>query len=75
MEAVKVRLNIFLGIFLCITTIGTFGFMFLEKLTFTDALYYNIVTMSTVGYGDIHPTNQAQDSSPSFSLLWEGGLF
>jgi hypothetical protein len=31
--------------------------MYLEDLSLVDAFYYNIVTMSTVGYGDIHPTN------------------
>lgn len=36
--------------------IGTFGFMMLEKLSFVDALYFTVVTISTVGYGDIHPT-------------------
>ena len=30
--------------------------MSLEDLNLFDAFYYNIVTMSTVGYGDIHPT-------------------
>jgi len=33
--------------------------MSLEKLSFIDALYVTIVTISTVGYGDIHPTNVA----------------
>ena len=37
------------------TAIGTVGFMMLENLSFVDAFYYNIVTMSTVGYGDISP--------------------
>ena len=39
--------------------IGTAGFMLLEKLSFIDALYVTVVTISTVGYGDIHPTNIA----------------
>lgn len=44
---------------LVILVIGTAGFMLLEKLSFTDALYFTIVTVSTVGYGDIHPTTTA----------------
>jgi hypothetical protein len=31
--------------------------MVLEKLSFIDAVYLTIVTVSTVGYGDIHPTS------------------
>lgn len=59
MQKLRRRLQIFLTLFLIVSAIGTVGFMFLEGLSFVEALYYNIVTMSTVGYGDIHPTNQA----------------
>lgn len=57
MNKVKQKLKVFLGLFLLVTTAGTFAFMQLERLSFTEALYYNIVTMSTVGYGDIHPSS------------------
>ena len=35
---------------------GTVGFMFIEKKSLMDSAYFVIVTMATVGYGDIHPT-------------------
>jgi hypothetical protein len=35
---------------------GSIGFMVLEELSFIDAVYFTIVTISTVGYGDVHPT-------------------
>jgi len=66
MKEVQRRLHIFLTLFLLVTAIGTVGFMMLENLSFADAFYYNIVTMSTVGYGDIHPTNQ---TSRMFAVL------
>jgi hypothetical protein len=66
MEAVHRRLQIFLALFLLVVTVGTTGFMYLEDLSFAEAFYYNIVTMSTVGYGDIHPTNPA---SRMFAIL------
>jgi len=53
------RLRILLSLPLAILIIGTIGFMVLEKLSFIDALYFTIVTVSTVGYGDIHPSNVA----------------
>ena len=31
--------------------IGSIGFMLLENLSFIDAVYFTIVTISTVGYG------------------------
>jgi len=42
-----------------IVIIGTIGFMFIENLSFIDSLYFTIVTISTVGYGDIYPINTA----------------
>ncbi|THB77946.1 MAG: two pore domain potassium channel family protein [Desulfobacteraceae bacterium] len=66
MENLKRRLQIFLFLFAMVTIAGTLGFMMLENLSVTQALYYNIVTMSTVGYGDIHPTN---DASRWFAVL------
>lgn len=56
MTELKRRLKIFLSLFVCLTLAGTLGFMALEDLSLFEAFYYNIVTMSTVGYGDIHPT-------------------
>jgi len=53
------RLRILLSLPIAILIIGTIGFMVLEKLSFVDALYFTIVTISTVGYGDIHPTSIA----------------
>ena len=51
---------------IAILAIGTSGFMVLERLPFIDALYFTIVTISTVGYGDISPTNVA---SKIFSII------
>jgi voltage-gated potassium channel len=41
-------------IFLIIST-GTAGFMFIEGWTFNESLYMTFVTISTVGFGEIHP--------------------
>lgn len=35
---------------------GTLGFMYIENKSLVDSAYFVIVTMATVGYGDIHPT-------------------
>jgi voltage-gated potassium channel len=34
-------------------TIGTIGYMFIEKWSFLDALYMTIITMTTIGYGEV----------------------
>ena len=75
MEAVHRRLQIFLALFLLVATIGTVGFMHLENLSFAEAFYYNIVTMSTVGYGDIHPTSPASRMFAILLIVMGGATF
>lgn len=75
MEAVHRRLQIFLGLFLLVATTGTIGFMHLENLSFAEAFYYNIVTMSTVGYGDIHPTSPASRMFAILLIVMGGATF
>ena len=42
--------------FLCL---GTLVFCLTEDLSFTDALYLTVVSVTSVGYGDIHPRTEA----------------
>ena len=51
--------RLLLSLPLIVIAIGTAGFMTIEHLSFIDALYFTIVTISTVGYGDIHPVSAA----------------
>ena len=59
MSAIRKRLGIFLSLPFGVLVIGTVGFMVIEKLPFIDAIYFTIVTISTVGYGDITPSTSA----------------
>jgi voltage-gated potassium channel len=52
------KFQILVAVFVGITLFGTLGFMLIEHLSFLDALYFTLVTIATVGYGDIHPTTQ-----------------
>lgn len=49
------RLKIILTAFGAVLAAGVVGFMALEGLAFFDALYMTVVTVATVGYGDIVP--------------------
>lgn len=42
-----------------ILTTGTVGFTLIEGMAPIDALYFSVVTVATVGYGDIHPVTPA----------------
>jgi hypothetical protein len=59
MEALKFRLRIFLVVLLVVLVMGIIGLMIIENLSLADALYFTIVTVATVGYGDIHPATLA----------------
>jgi len=37
---------------------GTFGFYFIERWSFPDSLFMTIITMSTVGYGEVNPLSE-----------------
>lgn len=58
MKSLKFKLKIFLAIFILILIIGTFSFSIIENISLTDAFYFTIATISTVGYGDVHPTTE-----------------
>ena len=75
MNEAKKRLKAFVVVFLLITAVGTLGFMRLEHLGFTDALYFNLVTMSTVGYGDISPHSLPGRMFTVLIILAGGGTF
>ena len=69
------QLRILIILPVAVLLIGTIGFMLLEKLSFLDALYFTIVTISTVGYGDISPTTDASKGFSIFLIIIGIGTF
>jgi hypothetical protein len=49
--------------------------MVIENLSFLDALYFTIVTVSTVGYSDIHPVTAAGKIFCIFLIIVGIGIF
>lgn len=47
--------------------VGTLGYMEMDGMTATKALYFTVVTVTTVGFGDIHPTSP---EAKLFSLVF-----
>ncbi len=59
MDPIKTRLRVLSLMLLAVMAAGILGFMAIEHFTFLDAVYYMVVTLATVGYGDVHPVSSA----------------
>ena len=55
MDPLVFRLRVFVVVLIAVLAIGTVAFVVVEDLPLTDAIYFSVVTVATVGYGDIHP--------------------
>ena len=72
---VQKRISKALILVLLVFAIGTVGFyLLLDHLTFIDALYLTVITLTTVGYGDLTPhNNMPEGGNPyiieSFTIL------
>ncbi len=54
-----------------IFSIGTFGFNYLLKdITLLEALYLTVMTLTTVGYGDISPLKDANLDDRTYALIF-----
>jgi voltage-gated potassium channel len=58
-ESFRTRFKVYSILFLAVVIGGTAGIMFAEGFSLLDAFYFMIVTMATVGYGDVHPVTPA----------------
>lgn len=54
---------------------GILGFMIIEGFSFFDAYYMTIITIATVGYGEIHPLTTGGRIFTSFLIITSFGTF
>ncbi|HMH31247.1 MAG TPA: potassium channel family protein [Methylomirabilota bacterium] len=53
---------------------GTIIFHFVEKISYLDAYYFSVVTLATVGYGDITPHTDLGKVITTFYILIGVGI-
>jgi hypothetical protein len=49
--------------------LGTIVYKILEGWTWIQSFYFSIITISTVGYGDLHPTTEISRLFTAFYIL------
>jgi len=63
------RLLVIAGVLLLDIVIGTLGFSLIEGWTLFDAFYMALMTLTTVGYGEVHPLSFPGRVFASFLML------
>jgi len=60
-----------------IISLGIIGYMTIENWSFLDALYMTIMTITTVGYGEVHPLSRGGEVFSIFLMVGGvgGGLY
>ena len=49
--------------------VGTVVYKYLETWTWIQSFYFSVVTLCTVGYGDLHPSSDASRLFTAFYIL------
>lgn len=75
MNHISFRLRFFLAAVLLVMVMGTIAMMLVEHLALVDAFYYTVVTIATVGYGDITPSTTTGKLLAILLILLGTGTF
>ena len=63
------------SLLLIITVAGVTGYMVIEKMTFTQAVYMTIITVATVGFKEVAPLSELGMWFTSFLIVISFGIF
>ena len=63
------------GLLVVIVIIGVSGYMLIEGMTFTEAVYMTIITVATVGFKEVEPLSEIGMWFTSFLIVISFGIF
>ena len=63
------RFNILISTVIITLLIGTLFYNFVEGWNVLDSMYFSVITLTTVGYGDLAPITDAGKIFTSFYVL------
>ncbi len=69
------RLLIPLVLLVCLTIIGSLGYMLIENYNFLEAFYMTIITVASVGFNEVHPLSDTGRVFTIFLIVINLGLF
>lgn len=55
--------------------VGVAGYMYIESYSFLDALYMTVITVATIGYGEVRPMSDAGRIFTIVLIIFNLGLF
>lgn len=58
-----------IGLFILVFFMGILGFKFLYDYLWIDAVYMTVITITTVGFGELHPMSASEKIFTSFLIL------
>jgi voltage-gated potassium channel len=69
----RVRLITGIVVFAALLAMGTVGYMAIERWSFMDALFMTVITVTTVGYGEVQPLDTSGRIFTIFLVLFGVG--
>jgi hypothetical protein len=75
MSSLRFRLLFYAGLLVAVMLVGIAGTMLAEGFSLLNAFYFTIVTVATVGYGDVHPATTAGKCVAMFVIVMGVGTF
>ena len=69
------KIGLSLGLFFLVMFSGIFGFHYLEDYDWVEAVYMTVITVSTVGFGEVRPLDQSGRIFTSILILSSLSVF